>query len=91
MEDGEWKWLTEVDSEFDPASVQLQAQGVRRLFGGGGHEQAVRPLRHEAQRHVLGLRVHGDGHDDFQVHAAIVTQNGCLCTGGRDRVEEDET
>lgn len=66
---------TEVYSHLDATSIQLQSQGVRRLLGGGGHQQAIRPLGHEAERHVLGLCVHGDRHDDLEVHAAIVTQH----------------
>lgn len=72
---------TEVYGQLDAASVQLQSQGVRRLLGSGGHQQAVRPLGHKAQRHILGLRVHGDRHDDLEVHAAIITQHCCLWTG----------
>lgn len=86
----ESRWPTEVHGEFDAASVQLQSQGVRRLLGGGGHEQAVSPLRHETQRHVLRLRVHGDRHDDFQVHAAVVTQHRRLWIGGEGRDTSDE-
>lgn len=78
----ESRWPTEVHGELDSASVQLQSQGVRWLLGGGGHEQAVRPLRHEAQRQVLGLCVHGDRHDDLQVHAAVITQHSRLWIGG---------
>lgn len=77
----EYWWLTKVHRQLDAASVQLQSQGVRWLLGGGGHEQAVRPLGHEAQRQVLGLCVHGDRHDDFQVHAAVVAQHGRLWMG----------
>lgn len=80
---------TEIHGELHTASVQLQAQGVGWLFGGGGHEQTVRPLRHETQRQVLGLCVHGDGHDDLQVHAAIITQHRCLWTGVMERREEE--
>lgn len=76
---GQRRAVTEVDGEFDPSSVQLQPQRVGRLFGGGGHEQPVRPLGHEAQRHVLRLRVHGAGHDDLQIHAAVVAQHRRLC------------
>lgn len=81
--------LTEIHGELYAASVQLQSQGVRWLFGGGGHEEAVRPLRHETQRHVLGLRVHGDWHDDFKVHAAVITQHCRLWIGLRERTGGD--
>lgn len=74
----ESKWPTKVDSELDTASVQFQSQGVRWLLGGGGHKKAVRPLWHEAKRHILRLCVQGHGHDDLQVHAAVITQNGGL-------------
>ena len=83
----ESRWPTEVHGEFDAASVQLQSQGVCRLLGGGGHEQAVSSLRHETQGHVLRLRVHGDRHDDFQVHAAVITQHRCLWIGVKDRTQ----
>lgn len=79
----ESQWFTKVHGELDAASVQLQSQGVRGLLGGGGHEQAICPLRHEAQRHVLGLRVHSDRHDDLQVHAAVITQHRRLWIGWR--------
>lgn len=81
---------TEIHSELDAASIQLQSQGVCWLFGGGGHEQAIRPLRHEAQWHVLGLRVHGDRHDDLKVHAAVITQHRCLCKRVKERTGETE-
>lgn len=76
---------TEIHGELDSASIQLQAQGVRRLLGGGGHEQAVRTLGHEAQCHVLSLCVHGDRHDDLQVHAAVITQHRRLWMGVKER------
>lgn len=83
--------VTKVHGELDAASVQLQSQGVRWLFGGGGHEQAIRPLWHEAQRNVLGLRVHGDRHDDLQVHAAVITQHRGLWTRVRERTDVGDT
>ena len=84
----ESQWPTEVHGELDSASVQLQAQGVCRLLGGGGHKKTVGPLGHEAQHHVLSLRVHGDRHDDLQVHAAIVTQHRRLWAGVKERTEQ---
>lgn len=80
---------TEVDGELDAAAVQLQAQRVGRLLGGAGHKQAVSALGHETQHHVLGLRMHGDRHDDFQVHAAVVAQHRRLCVG-RERPNESK-
>lgn len=72
-------WATQVDGQLDPATVQLQPQGVGGLFGGGGHEEAVGPLGHEPQCHVLCLGVHGAWDEDLQVHAAVVAQHRGLC------------
>lgn len=71
--------ITQVDSELDSASVQLQTQRVRRLLRGGGHQQPEGPLGHEAEGHVLGLRVHRPGQDHLQVHAAVVAHHGGVC------------
>lgn len=73
--------FTQVDGEFHPPTVQLQAERVCRLFGSGGHQEAVGPLGHEAQGQVLCLGVHGARHDDLQIHAAVVAQHCGLCRG----------
>lgn len=74
--------FTQVDGELDPASVQLQAQRVGRLLRGGGHQQPEGPLRHEAQGHVLRLRVQRPGKNHLQVHAAVEAHRGRLWGGG---------
>lgn len=72
--------ITQVDCELDSPPVQLQAQRVGRLLRGGGHQQPEGPLGHEAEGHVLGLRVHRPGQDHLQVHAAVVAHHSGVCT-----------
>lgn len=71
--------ITQVDCELDSAPVQLQTQRVSRLLRGGGNQQAEGPLGHEAEGHVLGLRVHRPWKDHLQVHAAVVAHHGRVC------------
>lgn len=74
--------VTQIDSELDPSTIQLQTERICRFFGGGGHQEAVGSLGHEAQGQVLSLGVHGARHDDLQIHAAIIAQHCGLCRGG---------
>lgn len=67
--------VTQIDGELHPSAVQLQAERICRLFGGGGHQEAVGSLGHEAQGQVFCLGVHGARHDDLQIHAAVIAQH----------------
>ena len=71
--------ITQVHSEFDSASVQLQTHGVRWLLRRGGHQQPIGPLGHEAQGHVLGLRVQRPWQHHLQIHAAVIAHRGGFC------------
>lgn len=75
--------VTQIDGELDPSTVQLQSECICRLFGGGGHKEAVSSLGHEAQGQVLCLGMHGARHDDLQIHAAVIAQHCSLCSGGK--------
>lgn len=76
--------FTQIDRKLDPSAVQLQTERVCRLFGGGGHQEAVGSLGHEAQGQVLSLGVHGARHDDLQIHAAVIAQHCGLCGDGQE-------
>lgn len=71
--------ITQVHSEFHSAPVQLQAKGVGRLLRGGGHQQPKGPLGHEAQGHILGLRVQRPWQLHLEIHAAVVAHHRRLC------------
>lgn len=71
--------FTQIDGQFDPSAIQLQTERIGRLFGGGGHEEAIGSLGHKAQGQILCLRVHGARHDDLQIHAAVIAQHCGLC------------
>ncbi|TNN73921.1 hypothetical protein EYF80_015938 [Liparis tanakae] len=80
-----------VDSESDPAPVQLQTKGVCGVPGRGCHENAIGPLGAKAQRDVLRLGVHRQRQLHLHKLAAVVGQDSGVCkrrTGGEKKRSE---